>query len=141
MTDDDDFQARLLAQAVGKGVQHRAQAGDDLRAVGGKGNVAGHAELELVVGRLLHPDAGACGHALHVAALVFHVLRPGVGAQRAYGRANGRTPAIANEAARRRAHAGADHDVALPFSDVGAASQHGGGAGGGQQAGGAGAWG
>jgi len=132
VADHQHFGARLLAQALCELVQDRAQARLQVGAAGFKGNVVGDVQLELVVRRLRDLHAGAGGGGLHLLALVFHVLRPGVAAGRARC---GRRADVAGRIAAPRGHgtdAGADARVALGFGHVGATGQHDGGRRGGQ---------
>ena len=105
-------------------VQDRAQVGLDIGTTGVKRDVAGDVQLELVVRRLRHRHAGACGGLLHRGLLVLHVLGPDVAAQRAQSSANGRTTfAVSNDHASQRANARTGRGAFLRFAHVGAAAQ------------------
>ena len=133
MADDEHLGARLLAQALRKLVEDRAQPRLKVGAAGLERDVVRDVQLQLVVGRLrdLHPGAG--GGLLHLHALVFHVTRPGVAARRADGSTNGGALAVANQSASHGAHASTDAGVALRFGHVGAAGGQQRGRGGGNE--------
>ncbi|MNV91847.1 hypothetical protein D3C71_1863880 [compost metagenome] len=101
MAHDAHIGVHVVAQAIGEAVKHRSEVALDVGAAGVERDVAGNVELELVVLRLRHGNARALRRGFHLALLLFHVLRPDVGAQGAHTRAHQR--ARAGLAARGRA--------------------------------------
>src|SRR5690606_2132916 len=132
VADDRHDRVRMLVERLREAIEHGAQGRIDLRAVGGERNIARDFQAQAVVRRLAHADAGALGGLLHRLALLLHVARPDIAAQRAGGRADhGAAPRPAAGArdratahrARDRADAGAGGGALLGLAHAGAAAQ------------------